>query len=436
MNEKMLALMETLAQMQANSAAMLETLAKLQASNPANVSTARADAASSPSKCTTNNTYAKIQYNRAIRSISMKRNDHPSVLFEQIAAVQAKYSHFTTSDEDLWAEIVGALPDEYQCIVASAERFAQENKSQVSLTAVEIELDAHYQRLYGAMKYKRGTEPQTGQGELTFGALAPGMGRKKSVTCYACGKEGHIKKECPQNRSEGTTKTPCPLCKKKHKGGEEACFQNPKNAGKAKKWRRKENRSKAEVGGREDAPQFGFQVTTKLMSVPTLADPHLYLASSGASVDMVSSLAGAEDIVPGNTRILCANGMYEIAARCGTLRKVYRSKDGKELNIVLSDVHEVPSLPFNVISLTKRLEAGGTMFGDDTGISVTSANGTTLKFDIEIPTEKGAVWAAYLYPRPANQLAMSTIPIPPTTATREHEETPSDEVGRGDGIPR
>jgi hypothetical protein len=42
------------------------------------------------------------------------------------------------------------------------------------------------------------------------------------------------------------------------------------------------------------------------------------------------------------------------------------------------------------------------MFGDDTGIFVTSADGAFLKFDIEIPTENGAVWAAYFYPRPAN----------------------------------
>jgi hypothetical protein len=34
------------------------------------------------------------------------------------------------------------------------------------------------------------------------------------------------------------------------------------------------------------------------------------------------------------------------------------------------------------------------MFGDETGITVTSAEGSTLKFDIKIPTKKGEVWAA------------------------------------------
>jgi hypothetical protein len=182
-------------------------------------------------------------------------------------------------DADLWAEIVGALPDEYQGVVAYAEMFAQENKSEDSLAAVEIELDAHYQRLYGTMKYKRGTESQTesqtGLGELTFSAVSPGMGHKKSVTCYACGKEGHIKKDCPQYGSEGTTKTLCPLCKKKHKGGEGAYFLNPKNSRKAKKWRKKGNRSVAEVGGLAVAPEFGFQATTAHVSGLTLADPHL-----------------------------------------------------------------------------------------------------------------------------------------------------------------
>jgi hypothetical protein len=260
-----------------------------------------------------NSTYAKTQYNRALRSISMKRTDNPSVLFEQIAAVQAKYSHFKTSDADLWAEIVAALPDEYQNVVQYAERYAKDNKTEVSLADVEVELDAHYQRLYGTMKYKRGTEAQAGNGELTFSALSPDSSHKKTVTCYACGKEGHIKRDCPDSGSEGTTKTPCPLCKKKHKGGEEACFRNPKNAGKARKWRKKGNKPGAEVGGPAVTPEFGFPAASPHDDVPTLANPHLYLADSGASVDMVSSLAGAENIQSCDLQIRCANGMYETA---------------------------------------------------------------------------------------------------------------------------
>jgi hypothetical protein len=269
--------------------------------------------------------------------------------------------------------------DAVQSCIQYAERYAKDNKTEVSLANVEVELDAHYQRLYGTMKYKRGTEAQAGNGELTFSALSPDLSHKKTVTCYACGKEGHIKRDCPNNGSEGTTKTLCPSCKKKHKGGEEACFRNPKNAGEARKWRKKGNKPGAEVGGPAVAPEFGFPAASPHDDVPTLANPHLYLADSGASVDMVSSLAGAENIQSCDLQIRCANGMYEKAKRYGTIRKVYCSKKGKEMHVVLSDIHEVPSLLFNVISLTKRMRAGGRMVGDETGITVTSAEGATLK---------------------------------------------------------
>jgi hypothetical protein len=71
-------------------------------------------------------------------------------------------------------------------------------------------------------------------------------------------------------------------------------------------------------------------------------------------------------------------------------------KDGSEgLKCTLTDVSYCNKLNFNLLSLTRLLFRGGWIIthGDKTGITVKGREGNSIKFDIVIPTARGAIFA-------------------------------------------
>jgi hypothetical protein len=58
------------------------------------------------------------------------------------------------------------------------------------------------------------------------------------------------------------------------------------------------------------------------------------------------------------------------------------------------DMHLVPEAPYNIISLTQRLENDWTLSGDKLRGLTLSKDGNEIRFDIRIETAKGVLWAA------------------------------------------
>ena len=70
-------------------------------------------------------------------------------------------------------------------------------------------------------------------------------------------------------------------------------------------------------------------------------------------------------------------------------------KFGHELfDVTLEDVSEIKNSNYNLFSLTRLMQNGWKMSGDETAITM-KKGGKAIKFDIVIPTKHGAIYAGY-----------------------------------------
>jgi hypothetical protein len=95
-------------------------------------------------------------------------------------------------------------------------------------------------------------------------------------------------------------------------------------------------------------------------------------------------------------QVMGANGKTEKTENIGKLRGTFCDKFGsKVIDITLDDVHYVPNQAINLFSLTKAMNNGWTVHGNDDGISILKGD-LKINFDIKIPTAKGFLMAGYI----------------------------------------
>jgi hypothetical protein len=62
---------------------------------------------------------SKIQYLNEMNRISIKKNENPVRLLEQISEIQVRYGHYAATDSEIFSYVSSALPSEYQSIVVT-----------------------------------------------------------------------------------------------------------------------------------------------------------------------------------------------------------------------------------------------------------------------------------------------------------------------------
>jgi hypothetical protein len=84
-----------------------------------------------------------------------------------------------------------------------------------------------------------------------------------------------------------------------------------------------------------------------------------------------------------------ANGKTKKIENIGKLRGTFCDKFGsKVIDITLDKVHYVPNQAINLFSLTKAMQNGWTVHGNDDGISISKGD-LKINFDRKIQTAKG-----------------------------------------------
>jgi hypothetical protein len=132
-------------------------------------------------------------------------------------------------------------------------------------------------------------------------------------------------------------------------------------------------------------------------SLKLLTDPNIWIGDSGASVDMTPTSDGLDTTKPCSITVHVGNNQHTAATLSGTLSLTMCDNNGLELfDASFLDMHLVPEAPYNIISLTQRLENDWTLSGDKLRGLTLSKDGNEIRFDIRIETAKGVLWAGWM----------------------------------------
>jgi hypothetical protein len=105
------------------------------------------------------------------------------------------------------------------------------------------------------------------------------------------------------------------------------------------------------------------QMFPKVMKL--LSDPIKWIGDTWASVDMTPVSDGLTDTRPCGISVHVGSNEHTAATHSETLSVTVCDNCGYELyEVSLPDVHLVPQAPYNIISITQRMESGWELSGD------------------------------------------------------------------------
>jgi hypothetical protein len=147
-----------------------------------------------------------------------------------------------------------------------------------------------------------------------------------------------------------------------------------------------------------------------------LDNPNVWIGDTGASVHMSPHRSGMRDLQKAKSVdvITMANGSSEDATVIGNISGRVCDKNGNVLNEAkITDVTHLPEGKYNLFSITKLQNEGWILSGDANMIWLTKGD-IEIKFDIKIPTPKGALYA--MYHQLDTEIAAPTVAAPNQTA--------------------
>ena len=123
-------------------------------------------------------------------------------------------------------------------------------------------------------------------------------------------------------------------------------------------------------------------------------NPNIWIADSAATTHITANKNGAEPILSSDsgTAIRMGNGAQEEVEKLPNIPGFVCDKRGNEqFCATLGDVVICPNVKYNLFSVSKILCNGWMLSGDKHAMTLEKGP-YTLKFDIVIPTPKGAVY--------------------------------------------
>jgi hypothetical protein len=386
------------------------------------------------------NVTAKLQLLQDLRAVSMKEDDDPNVLVEQLAKIKnkARLSGLSVMLDEQVVTVIGIAPAKYQTLLTdySTGQVTSPTKFREMIDHI-CDLQKHLQNVEDAAKLKTGKE-------ISLTSVGTGF----AGTCFTCKKKGHKASQCSQKKTstagKGSTPksdTKCGHCGKA--GHPEAnCWM--KHPEKKPDWKKRQEAKKAGNGNAE-VSACGIEVlltdTKSLLSfslgLAIVDDPNLFIGDSGASAHSTGSAFGFYDLRDAEgSGMMGSNGSVEATEKIGKLSATMFSKHGDKLfNLELSDVHYVPGQKFNLFSITKAMEQGWALGGNSKVGLYVSKGDKKIVFDERVPTKNGIILGGYML-RTETATANALVKKPTISLRAAHDRfghinAIGFEVGRG-----
>ena len=328
----------------------------------------------------------RVEMRELLAKVSMKAHQDPTSLFEQISAIQNRYNNASRKidEEDLIAVILKAAPKDYQAVLTVEQRVKGDK---LVLADLESAMHQHWRQT------KANKDEDKSGNEISLSAF--------SGTCFHCKKKGHKANKCPEKeKSSGKKfKGKCNNCGKEgHKAAD--CWEKEENKDKRPKgYKVSTEKANAAVDNNSGGGTVEFLLcgVTFPLQQDLLDDPNVWIADSAATVHSTPhsiSLTNVKE-AKGSDAITMGNGGTEQANKIADIKGIMCNKYGVEMGqATLTEVTILPTGKFNLFSLTKLMNHGWILGGDDETMWLTKGE-RTVTFDIKIPTPKGTLYAMY-----------------------------------------
>jgi hypothetical protein len=128
---------------------------------------------------------SRVELRSMLNGVSMKNSEDPSVLFEQVSAIQNRYDTDVhhIDEEELIAVVMGAAPEKYLSVITCEQRVKGNLMSLYDLEVV----------MYQLWRQTKGSMDQNTT-EITLAAF--------DGYCYQCKQKGHKADACPNHGSK------------------------------------------------------------------------------------------------------------------------------------------------------------------------------------------------------------------------------------------
>ena len=136
-----------------------------------------------------------------------------------------------------------------------------------------------------------------------------------------------------------------------------------------------------------------LQMTFPTHSMSLLRDPNVWIGDTRVTANTCFDKTGCTNKRENNALSLGIEGKATGCISECDIPGIICDKHGNEIqSVTVTNCRNNPKANFNLLSLTKLLKDGWQMAGDDESITM-SKGPTSIKFDIVIPTQNGAIYA-------------------------------------------
>jgi gag-polypeptide of LTR copia-type len=120
-------------------------------------------------------TMCAVNAQEDLKECTMKKDDHPDVLFDALAAVKAKYkgiARANVTEDTMVTQVITALPDRYSSVVTQAVSEARIAGKNLTLADLQLHLGTHYSVTTKGKPKERAREIEGGLAAVQAGKVA------------------------------------------------------------------------------------------------------------------------------------------------------------------------------------------------------------------------------------------------------------------------